>query len=321
MRYVRSIAAVLVVAFLLISPKPLQKALQRDPMRELFENEVPDWYGVIEIWHIAGFRTYQGSVTTFLQDCCDAFAAKHPGVHFEVKGLSAQMYQDRVARGLSPDAYSFPAGFLSAEQLQPLQAAVPILRDGVQTAAANEHLYAAPYLMSGYFLLLNEQLALANNGSLPDSVDSALLQSLLDADALTVPTAIAAHLGLKGESKPYEDFLAGKHTAAVADARSFGDILRDTDQNLLVSALPLYGYTDEVMYLGAAVGTDDHRAKLIGELYAYLASETVQQKVTTLGAMPVRKYLESVTYASRLLEEWNQSYLSDTVTPDPFAAG
>ena len=90
MKYWRVIASVLLLAFLLFSPAPLQRAMQRDPTRELFENEAPEWYGVIEIWHIAGFRTYQGSVTNFLQEQCSAFSRKHPGVHFEVTVLTPE---------------------------------------------------------------------------------------------------------------------------------------------------------------------------------------------------------------------------------------
>ena len=319
MKYWRVIASVLLLAFLLFSPAPLQRAMQRDPTRELFENEAPEWYGVIEIWHIAGFRTYQGSVTNFLQEQCSAFSRKHPGVHFEVTGLTPEMYENRIARGLRPDAYSFPAGFLESSALRTVSASVPILRDGIAVGTdADDSSLAVPYLSSGYFLLLNEQRALQDGGTLPDRADAALLSSLADRGELSFPAAFGAAFGLSGTSWEYADFLAGRCTAAIADARSLGDLLRSTEQNLVVTALPLSGFTDEVLYLAAAKDTDDRRVFYIGALSEYLLSETVQRSVTSLGAMPVRKYLDGVRYGTRLLEAWYAAYLESTKTTDPF---
>ena len=317
MRPVRITATLLIILFLIFSPRPLQKALERDPMLELFENETPDWYGVIEIWHIASFRTYQGSVTNFLQERCNAFSRTHEGVHFEVTGLTPAMFEERMARGLRPDAYSFAPGVLTEPLLQPLPANVPILRDGFPNNSQTQRL-AAPYLMSGYFLLLNEQAILEKGGTIPDAADEALLRSLHAEGELSLPPALADFYGLSDNGPDHIAFLDGKCKASVADARSLGDLLRDTDRNLLLTALQLAGYTDEIFYLGAAEGTDEHRAACIGELYEYLVSDPVQQQLTQLGAMPVRKYTENIVYSSRLLEEWNNGYCSDTVVSDPF---
>jgi len=95
--------------------------------------------------------------------------------------------------------------------------------------------------------------------------------------------------------------------------------MRSTEQNLLVTALPMNGYTDQVMYFGAAIGTDDHRAALIDELYTYLLSESVQQQLTKIGAMPVRKYLDNMVYHSQLLTDWNQYYHASASVKGAFA--
>lgn len=319
MRYLRVFSATLIFAFLFCAPAPLMRALKRNPMRELFEIKNPEWYGVIEIWHIAGFRTYQGSVTNFLQDCCDTFSRKHPGVHIEVKGMTPAMYEERAARGLVPDAYSFPAGSLSKKLFRELSADTPILREGFSFSDTNTARLAAPYLMSGYFLLLNEQHFITEDRSLPDSVNDALLQRLHGENQLAVPETLSDVLDLTSTSVTYNDFLGGKCAAAIADARSLGDLMRSTEQNLLVTALPMNGYTDQVMYFGAAIGTDDHRAALIDELYAYLLSESVQQQLSKIGAMPVRKYLDNMVYHSQLLTDWNQYYHASASVKGAFA--
>lgn len=62
----------------------------------------------------------------------------------------------RAANG--PDAYSFPCGLLYREQLRPLPEApegIAALRDGLHAAEADGAVYAVPYLMSGYFLLMD----------------------------------------------------------------------------------------------------------------------------------------------------------------------
>lgn len=317
MKIIRIVASVLIVAFLIFAPAPLRRALQRDPMRELFESDPPDWYGIIDIWHIAGFRTYQGSVTTFLEDCCDAFSKEHPGVHFEVSGLTPAMYEDRTARGLAPDAYSFPAGFLSKELAAPLSADCPILIDGLAIPDKNSDCSAIPYLFSGYFLLFNEQITEKEGFSVPDTADADLLLQLHENGVLSFPESIGRQYALSGDARDYSDFLKGSCMAAVTDARGFGDLMRDTEQNLLIKALPLAGFTDQVMYLSTAADTDAQRAAYLNEFYAYLLSETIQQKIAVLGAMPVRKYLAQLAYSPQLLETWYAAHLTGIKTIAP----
>lgn len=319
MRIVRAALSVIVVLFLVLAPRPLLSALREDPMAHLFEVKQPEWHGVIELWHIADFRTYQGSVTKFLRERCDRFAAAHPGVHIEVKGLTTKMYLDRVGRGAFPDAYSFPAGFLYREQLRRLELTLPALTGNLRAAESEGSVFAAPYLISGYFLLINEQRLLESGGDPPAEATRELLQAYLSDGELSVPPVLGAYFGLSGESRDYADFQKGRVTAAVADARAYGDLLRDTDGNLLLRALPLSGYTEQVMYLGAAANTDDRRASLIAELCAYLLSDGVQQELTALGAMPVRPRLDNIVYGMDTLDAWYASYAADTVAPDAFA--
>jgi len=317
---IRILASVLIIAFLIFSPAPLRRALDRDPMRELFELEPPEWYGVIEIWHIAGFRTYQGSVTSFLEPCCDEFSRKHPGLHFEVTGMTPAMYEDRIARGLSADAYSFPAGYLSETMFQRLSVDPPILLDGLPSMTEEASPIVLPYLLSGYVLLVNEQ-AIPNDGTpMPDTATHALLQRLASENQLSFPAALGEPLGIVGNSRDYADFLAEKCAGAIVDARALGDLQRDTEQNLLFTALPLGEYTDQVMYIGTAANSDDKRAEYLDAFYAYLLSESVQQKAVSLGAIPVRKYTENIAYVSQLPKTWYDVYRDGISVPALFCS-
>ena len=324
MRILRAVGALLLLLFLLLAPKPLLRALSDDPMARLFEPEQPDWYGVIEVWHIASFKPFQGSGTKFLREQCQRFQKRHPGVHIEVIGLTPDMFAARIARGAFPDAYSFPAGLLYRERLSAMEpVSLPPLPGNLRAAEADGLLYAVPYLASGNFLLVNEQLAqqigTEDTEDVGEGVSVAMLQSWLDAGQLCVPPIWGAQLGLVGESRAFSDFLAGKISAAVADARAYGDITRSDSGNLAVRAIPLTGYTDEVMYFGAAAGTDTTRLALIRELAIFLLSGEVQEKVPALGALPVRRYIENVAYASDSLSLWQEQNTDALLAPESFA--
>lgn len=324
MRILRAVGALLLLLFLLLAPKPLLRALSDDPMARLFEPEQPDWYGVIEVWHIASFKPFQGSGTKFLREQCQRFQKRHPGVHIEVIGLTPDMFAARIARGAFPDAYSFPAGLLYRERLSAMEpVSLPPLLGNLRAAEADGLLYAVPYLASGNFLLVNEQLAqqigTEDTEDVGEGVSVAMLQSWLDAGQLCVPPIWGAQLGLVGESRAFSDFLAGKISAAVADARAYGDITRSDSGNLAVRAIPLAGYTDETMYFGAAAGTDATRLALIRELAVFLLSDEVQKTVSTLGALPVRRYIENVAYASDSLSLWQEQNTDALLAPEPFA--
>lgn len=106
----------------------------------------PEYVGTITLYHIVTHRTYQGSVTAFLQERAESFNGRHFGVRITVEGMGEGDFAERLRYGRRADMYSFFSGALYEERLQ-AAAFVPgaELRPGLSVTA-----YAAPWCFSGY---------------------------------------------------------------------------------------------------------------------------------------------------------------------------
>ncbi len=325
-RILRIVTTLALLAFLVVSPGWLIENLARDAPLELFTKPTPAWHGRIEIWHVAEFRVYQGSVTDYLQTRADAYCKGHPGVHIDVVGLTPKRYNDRLARGAFPDVYSFPSGLVYREQLQQMDLALPTFSGSLDAARADGNVYAVPYLMSGYLLAANDAALTGNRLVLPETPDeaalTALLQSAMDMDTKTplvyAPPVVAARLGLTGELASTEDFMAGRTALSVVDARELGDALRSDKANLSLTVLPFVSYSSQVLYLGVAKDADAAKAAAAADFAAYLLTEPEQQRLSSLGALPVTTLETPPIYTEEALDSLAAAYFAPVV-PEPFA--
>ena len=124
----------------------------------------PDYVGTITLYHVVTCKTFQGSVTAFLQERAEAFNQRHFGVRITVEGMGEADFQERLAYGRRADMYSFFSGALYEELLQEADF-VPgtDLREGLSLTA-----YAAPWCFSGYVRAEggeNESVAALANGA------------------------------------------------------------------------------------------------------------------------------------------------------------
>ncbi|MDO4573004.1 MAG: hypothetical protein Q4C13_06510 [Clostridia bacterium] len=314
MRIFRWIAAALIVAYLIFTPPIIRQGLARDPYRDWLTPATPAWRGRIEIWHIAGFKVYQGSVTHYLEERAEAYCQAHAGVHIEIVGMTRGQYEARVARGAFPDAYSFPGGLVYAEQLRAADYAAVEYRGGLGAVPRGGETLAVPWLMSGYFLVCNTQLLAQNRMELPESADTAVLQQALDMGQLEMPAVLAARAGLEGTLAEAGSFEKGRCMLAVLDARALGELRRGG--KLLVSALPFGPYSDELQYLGASSRTDAKRAAIVADFAAFLLSDAEQERLSQLGALPVTAASAPV-YAEELLSGWLAA-CPEPLCPEPF---
>lgn len=321
MRFFRWIMAALIIVYLVVSPGLIQKGLARNQHRDWLTPPTPTWEGRIELWHIVSFRVYQGSVTRYLRERADAYCKAHPGVYMEVIGLTEAQYESRVARGAFPDAYSFSAGLLYAEQLRAGDYALPPLRGTLRPAMAAGKTYAVPWMMSGYFLAANTQLLSKYRMELPESPDAAFLQEALalsdTSPQLAMPPILAARAALSGIPAEESAFTGGRSMLAVLDARALGDILRGTSGNLTISALPYGSYTDQVQYIGAARQTDAVRAAIIEDFAGFLLTDAEQERLSSLGALPVTLSAAPAFAENELASLY--AALQKPLTPDPFS--
>lgn len=290
--------AILIAAFLLLAPRPLQSAIGHAEPLPLFQIRERTVLETITLYHIASARTYQGSVTVFLQDMAKTFENKHRGVYIRVEGLTPEAYAERLACGRTPDAYSFFCGDVYPEQLQQIQ---PLKCQWLPGLA--EGAYAAPYLFSGYALCRTEQTQ--------DTVSD-----LLSRDGLASEPLHFTRLSACGMRLTIQDFLDGKCSTAILDLRAVGDLTR-SGKLAYLACVPLDPFTDKVCYLGIAKNTCSEKALWLQAFFAYLLTVDAQAQLTVLGAFPVIAGVEP-TYASRMLNDIYQTYAAGVQSPDPF---
>ena len=106
----KTIAAVLLAAvllFMIYLPKCAGKMLERDQYREWLEPEEEEFSGVINVWHVVGFKPYMGSVGAWLKKIADRAERRHFGVYFEVESISEAEAEAKLQNGEFPDVISF----------------------------------------------------------------------------------------------------------------------------------------------------------------------------------------------------------------------
>ena len=142
----RAAAALLILLFLLFAA-PRVKAGTGESFyvhnRQLSE---PEYVGTITLYHVVSRRTYQGSVTAFLEERAEAFNKRNFGVRIVVEGMGEDDFWERLAYGRRADMYSFFSGALYEELLQAAAFDdTAELRQGLRATP-----YAAPWCFSGY---------------------------------------------------------------------------------------------------------------------------------------------------------------------------
>ncbi|MBO6061254.1 MAG: hypothetical protein J6P98_03975, partial [Clostridia bacterium] len=81
-----------------------------------------DWYGLwqehaepvrlemIEIWHIADFKPYVGSLGGWLEKRAEEYFSKIDGAYYKVHAYTREQALEQLARGSRPDIISFSHG-------------------------------------------------------------------------------------------------------------------------------------------------------------------------------------------------------------------
>ena len=143
---VRAVCALLMLLFLLYAAPQVGAGTGESFYVKNRQITEPEYVGTITLYHIVTHRTYQGSVTAFLQERAEAFNKRHFGVRIVVEGMGEGDFLERLSYGRRADMYSFFCGALGEEELQKA-AFVPEadLRPGLSVTPR-----AAPWCFSGY---------------------------------------------------------------------------------------------------------------------------------------------------------------------------
>lgn len=143
---IRALTALLILTFLLYAGPRVREGTGEGFYVQNRQLPEPEYVGTITLYHIVTHRTYQGSVTAFLQERAEAFNARHFGVRITVEGMGEADFLERLSYGRRADMYSFFSGAIHEELLQAADyASSAELREGLSVTD-----YAAPWCFSGY---------------------------------------------------------------------------------------------------------------------------------------------------------------------------
>lgn len=331
----RVVTAIGLVVFLLLAPPLISAQLNHNYYREWLKGGDESFHGIIKVWHIVEFKPYQGSVTAFIEALATSIEAKHPGVYFEITGLTYEAAESRLARGEQPHVWSFPIGMLGSMNFRAVSGNFNSLeyKGNITPLYMGDDIAALPYLFSGYFLMGNtvlmqrlgltfleqgdyERLLAGDSEAVTDLLQSAMnSKSTTRYGALIAPSAIAARLNLSGKLGESGDFKAQQVPLMIGDARAYGDEVR-RENAFSMDVVPLGGFTDLLQYIGMDSAIDDARVFYAEELISLLLDEAQQRKLCSLGALPVTPINGELQFSDSMLQSFYNAY-SMPVTPEP----
>ena len=259
MKIVKRIGCILLLAFLLLTPRWLVAQAQREFVDARFVRSQTPSEGTIVLYHIVRHRPYCGSLTAWLTKQAEAFEKKHRGVYLTVEGMDEEAFRERLEYGRRGDAYSFFSGSLYRDLLQPLETGEVPLKDGLYQTDC-----CVPYGLSGYGMLLKN----------PPGEDGTHYYA---------NDILAARLGAGTEE-------AGEQQAQVLvlDWRRGGDLMRFSDGFALAEWKPVDNFTDAVCWLGIDRDTDAGKAEILRAFFDWLLTAERQRTLTSLGMLSVR---------------------------------
>lgn len=272
------------VAFMVIAPRYIAASrtlltMQRQPdAREGYQ-------GIITVWHIVGFKPYQGSLGTWVENTAARLEKRHKGVYFQVDSITVEEYHARMARGEQPDVFSYPLGCMYVEQLSELFVDFPELIGTLDDVGRREgRLYGVPYAASGYLLIHNQRLVQERGTDMAGIGDM-----LRSGAAIAAGDPVQAGIyGVTGELLTLEDFLEERAVSAFVDIRAVGDLARriQKGKGFPFEAAACGNYSDLVQLIGANVNTADDKMPYIYELIALCLEEENQKRLIEIGLMP-----------------------------------
>lgn len=286
------LVSTIIVLFLIISPVSIQNGIKKGRV-SAFSTDEESFMGVIEIWHVAGFKAYSGAVGNLLKSCATDVSDRHFGVYFKVISMSETEYAERIARGESADIYSLPLGFEYGDKFKVLDENkfLNVKQEILQTGASDGSLLAVPYLYSGYCVAANCEILKQE----PDDIEPDILTDIcanLSSEkhtAMSGDELCAALYGFTGDIAPIEQFKSGYSEFAVTDFRTIGDIERKNadGKGFPLKIFPCSSYTDLVQYISFNSKITDEKSGYAYELLQNILSSETQMKIADMGAYTV----------------------------------
>ena len=260
MKFLKPLMCILLILFLLFSPKYLLSGAKEQFVDTRFVRDQNLYRGTITLYHITRHRPYQGSLTNWLQKRADEYEKKHRGSSIVVEGMSEETFYERIEHGRRADAYSFFSGSVYADLLKTI--------DGVENLPLREGLFQTdrciPYCYSGYVKLTRNTATASDKTYYFNDI-------------------LAAYLN--GGENDAEEL---KADTLYLDLRRAGDLMRYKEGFQTAELKAIDSFTDAVCWIGIDRDTDDEKTEVLLSFVRSLLSESSQQKLNALGMFSVR---------------------------------
>ncbi len=320
-RMVSVIVTLLIAAYLVLMPDYFAKSIGKDPYKEWFEHKEEPFSGVIELWHIVGFKPYIGSLGEWLKGRAKRLEKRHFGVYVEVSAMTVEEYRERIQRNERADIYSFPEGLITDENLYRLptdELSGIEYAENCRAAVGRAPDRSVCYTFSGYMLMLNNDLLNMCPGEPPGEdekaadwlrnnagkIDVAGIRSNSRIYFLAGSEKAAAELGLGCECVGYEFFKANEALCAIADIRTTGDMERisGSEGRFSVQTYPIGEYTDLYQYLGVDKEVNELKLEYIMELIKLITEPDAQAALPRIGLFPAINLEERPIFESKTVQ-------------------
>lgn len=283
-RTVCIIMSAVMAVFMAVAPGYFNRARQELSIRGTPREREP-FQGIITLWHIVGFKPYQGSLGSWLGSMAEDMEGRYPGIYFEVDSITLEECGARISRGERPDIYSFPLGWAGVEQLAQLALEPPVLRGNLCEAGRHGgELYGLPFALSGYVVSCNLRL-MQEQG-----IEEQKLSAMIRSGQVTAagPAVAGAVYGAGAAMCAGDEYLSEEVTAAIIDARAAGDMNRRVQSGgSFVSSVMEYGnYTDLVQLLGVSRYAGEAKLPYALEFIQSVLEEEAQNSLLSLGLIP-----------------------------------
>ena len=281
-KFQKTVSVILLTAVLLLLvllPKHIGELLDRPGWLDWLQPKQEPFRGIIEIWHVAAIRPYLGSLGNWLKKYAAVMEKKHFGVYLNVDSITPEEAEARFAEGERPDMISFPAGFMSPQELAQLELTDSDVTVDMAAGKVNGEIYAVPYCASCRLILFDPGKYTKEQFAIEDG-----------------------HIG--AETNGFESFKNGKCDYCIADVRQAGELSRlvAANKGRYFEVLPFETGTELVQFIGAESTAAKEKMPYILEFITLLTDQKTQQSLTELGLMPLAPDTE-LRYEQRFLTD------------------
>ncbi len=296
------IISIMTVCYLIFAPAYIIPNLNENAYLEwMMKSRERTFSGIIKVWHIVGFKSYQGSVSLTLSKWAEKIEKKNFGVFFDIEAMTTDEFLLRRQKGERADIYSFPLGLIKKDDFIDIKEYIGEynFRGNMgEIGLSDEKVLAVPYLYSCYAAICNTEHKSSDIiNSIIDSdsniVTGENLKSIYEKSKIPIcgNETVIGLMDYNGHSiSSNDEFTSSNALMSISDLRYIGDIIRryNNGKGFSYNTYAIDNdFTDEVQLIGVDSNIEKEKITYVAKLIDYALSENGQKDVMALKSFPV----------------------------------